>query len=135
VVVDRDGTVLGFNKKLLIGATNLSLENIVRAIHTQNGIAIAAHIDREGFGILGQLGFIPAGLELDALEVSSRMSLRDARHTFQEYRHYPFLRSSDAHTLKDIGSGWTSLLMERVSFDELKMALKCEGGRRICYEG
>jgi PHP family Zn ribbon phosphoesterase len=63
------------------------------------------------------------------------MSLKDARRTFKAYRNYPFLRFSDAHTLNDIGSGWTPLLMETVSFDELKMALKNEGGRRICYEG
>ena len=36
------------------------------------GIAIASHIDREAFGIVGQLGFIPEGLSLDALELSPR---------------------------------------------------------------
>ena len=135
VVADSDDIVLSFNKKLLIGATDLSLENIVQAIHGQNGLAIAAHIDREGFGILGQLGFIPADLALDALEVSSRMSLNEARYNFVEYRDYPFLRSSDAHMLNDIGSARTPLLMEMASFDELRMALKSEAGRCICYEG
>jgi len=135
VVVEADGTVAGYNDRLLIGATNLSLENIVQAIHEQNGLAIAAHIDREGFGILGQLGFIPPDLSLDALEVSSKVNLRDAPARFKEYRNYTFLSSSDAHVLEDIGKGRTPLLMEEPSFDELGMALKCEQGRRVCYEG
>lgn len=134
VIVDRKGTVLRYNKKLLIGATDLSLETIVDYIHLQNGLAIAAHIDREGFGILGQLGFIPEGLELDALEVSPRLTLKDAQDTFNEYTDFPLLRSSDAHRLNEIGSGTTPFLLETSSFDELKMALTGEQGRYIRYD-
>ncbi len=135
VVVDADGTVTGYNDRLLIGATDLSLEHVVRTIHAHNGLAIAAHIDRDGFGILGQLGFIPPDLELDALEVSSKMSLNDATTAFVEYGGYPFVRSSDAHNLDTIGSGTTPLMLEAASFDELKMALMGDQGRRVWYEG
>ena len=135
VVVEADGTVAGYNNRLLIGATDLSLEHVVRAIHSRNGLAIAAHIDREGFGILGQLGFIPPGLGLDALEVSSRMSLKDAATAFAEYGDRPFVQSSDAHNLDAIGSGTTPLMLETASFDELKMALMGDQGRRVWYEG
>ncbi len=134
IIVDAKGNILNFNEKLLIGATNLSIENIVKAIHNQNGLAIAAHIDREGFGIIGQLGFIPPGLDLDALEVSSKISMNNVRRTFLEYEEFSFLQSSDAHRLDDIGNGSTSLSMESASFDDLKMALNEEQGRRICYE-
>ncbi len=135
VVVEADGTVAGYNDRLLIGATDLSLEHVVQAIHVHNGLAVAAHIDREGFGILGQLGFIPPGLGLDALEVSSRMSLKDATATFTEYGGYPFVRSSDAHVLDAIGSGRTPLTMEAASFDDLKLALKGEQGCGVCFNG
>ena len=133
VVVEANGTVAGFCNKLLIGATDLSLEHVVRAIHTHDGLAVAAHIDREGFGILGQLGFIPPDLPLDALEVSAKMSLKDATTAFAEYGGYPFVRSSDAHNLDAIGSGTTPFLLEAAAFDELKMALNGEQGRGICY--
>lgn len=134
VVVDADGTVSGYNNKLLIGATNLSLEHVVQAIHAHNGLAVAAHIDREGFGILGQLGFIPPDLNLDALEVSRKVDLKGARAVFPDYGLYPFLQSSDAHVLDAIGSGRTPFMLEATSFDELKLALKGEQGRSICYE-
>jgi len=135
VVMDAEGCGLNLNHRLLIGATNLSVEKIVDAIHSLNGLAIAAHIDREGFGMIGQLGFIPPELGLDALEISPNMKIEEARLRFSEYQKYPFLCSSDAHYPDDIGRGATSLLLEKASFKELRMALRCEGDRRISYGG
>ena len=131
LVVNDEDEVLGFNKRLLIGATSLSVEEVVDAIHSFQGLAIAAHIDREGFGIIGQLGFIPPELGLDALEISPRMKMEEARMRFSEYKEFPFLCSSDAHYLSDIGKGTTTFLLEEPSLKELKMALKGEGGREI----
>jgi len=135
VVVDADGTVTGYNDRLLIGATDLSLEHVVRTIHAHNGLAIAAHIDREGFGILGQLGFIPPDLNLDAMEVTCKVDLKGARAAFPDCGYYPFLQSSDAHVLDAIGSGSTPLMLEAASFDELKLVLRGDQGRRVWYEG
>jgi hypothetical protein len=130
-VVDANGWVLNFNPRLLIGATKLGVEATVNAIHEYHGLAIAAHIDREGFGIIGQLGFIPKTLKLDALEISYQVEIQEAGRRFSEYRQFPFLRSSDAHFLGDIGRASTILLLEKPSFDELGMALRQEGGRKI----
>ncbi len=135
VIVEADGTVVGYNDRLLIGATDLSLERLVEAIHERNGLAIAAHIDREVFGIIGQLGFIPPNISLDALEISSRVGLKEARSLFEAYQDYPFITSSDAHVLADVGSVSTPLRMEGASFQELKKALKCENRRSVRYEG
>jgi hypothetical protein len=131
VVVDARGNVLGSNRRLLIGASGLSVEQVVGAIHARNGLAVASHIDRERFGIIGQLGFIPPQLALDALEISPHLTLRQAREKFREYERYPFLCSSDAHDLADIGAATTGLLLERASFEELKMALKGGQQRRV----
>ena len=67
VIVNEEEEVIGFNDKLLIGATDITLERLVDLISEFDGLAIAAHVDRKGFGIIGQLGFIPEGLPLDAL--------------------------------------------------------------------
>jgi len=133
VKVDADDYVVAFEKRLLIGAATLSVEYVVDAIHKSGGIAIAAHIDREGFGILGQLGFVPPALELDALEISSRMCLAEARLNFSEYAHYPFLQSSDAHFIENIGRAFTNLNLYEANFDELRLALKGQLRRGIIY--
>lgn len=123
IVDERDG-VVGANARLLIGATDLALEKVVGLIHDFGGLAIASHIDRQRFGIIGQLGFIPEGLELDAVEVSPDASIQD-------WDDFPVITSSDAHSLKDIGRSSTTFFAEEASVEEMGKALRKEDGRRI----
>ena len=124
VVANDLDEVERMNSRLLIGATALPVHEVVKAIHGLNGLAVAAHIDRERFGIIGQLGFIPDDLEVDAVEISWRMSLEEARRRFQEYERYLFIRSSDAHDLEEIGKGATHLLMAGPRMEDLRQAFK-----------
>lgn len=131
VIVNEADEVLGFNKRLLIGSTNLSINRIVASIHKLNGIAVASHIDREGFGIIGQLGFIPPDINFDALEISSRIKRDEARSRFSDYRHVPWITSSDAHRIEDIGRGTTRLFMHHSTFEEFRLALQSIDGREV----
>ena len=123
-VVDEWDRITGNSDKLLIGATNLPLEGVVQAIHDCGGLAVAAHVDRQRFGLIGQLGFIPEGLKLDALELSARASITDRRD-------FPVVTSSDAHCLEDIGKGSTSLIAEQANIENIRKALREEDGRRV----
>jgi len=123
-VVDQWDQVAGVSTRLLIGATDLSLEDVVRLIHDFGGLAVASHIDRQGFGLVGQLGFVPPGLKLDALEVSPRSTIR-------EWDDFPIVTSSDAHRLDDIAKSSTLFFAEEGSVKEIARALRGEGGRRV----
>jgi len=129
VIVNEKEEVEGFNKKLLIGATTIPLEEVIRLIHSFGGLSIASHIDREAFSIISQLGFIPEDLALDALEISPRISFEEAIKTYNY--DYPITCSSDAHYPGDIGKGYTSFLLEEGSLAEIKKALKNEDGRKL----
>ena len=131
ILVNEDDEVLGFNERLLIGATVLPLHQIVDRIHSLSGIVIASHIDRESFGIIGQLGFIPDGLELDGLEVSSRSSLKEAELEFGKAFGFPLVTFSDAHTLEDVGKSFTCFLIEEANIKEIRKALFGEDGRKV----
>jgi PHP family Zn ribbon phosphoesterase len=129
VIVNEKEEVLGFNKKLLIGATTMPLDEILRLIHSLDGVTIASHIDRESFSIIGQLGFIPENMELDALEISSNITFNEALKKFKIT--YPITCSSDAHYPDDIGKGFTSFLIKKGTVTEIKKALKNEDGRKL----
>ena len=133
VLVNESEEVLGFNNRLLIGATELSVNRIVELIHTFNGLAVASHIDREGFGIIGQLGFIPEDIEFDALEISYKTSRAKAQEIFGAYSHIPWITSSDAHSLEDIGRSTTWFVMEHSTFGEMRMAMKGIDNRRTLF--
>ena len=129
VVVNEEGDALRFNNKLLIGASAPSVDEVVETIHSLEGLAIASHVDREGFSLTGQLGFIPKDLGLDALEISPRTTYEEARRKFDPV--FPLTMSSDAHFLEDIGKASTTLLIENSSTEEIKKALLNQEGRKI----
>jgi len=123
-VIDEWDRVIGTNSKLLIGATLLTVEQIVAAIHERAGLAIAAHVDRQRFSLIGQLGFIPKGLKLDALEVSTPSA-------FAKEYGFPVICSSDAHFPEDIGRNPSCFMVEDASVQEIGKALRQEMGRMV----
>lgn len=131
VVVNEEDAVLGFNPRLLIGATSLTVQKVVANIHSLGGLAIASHIDREAFGIIGQLGFVPVDLGLDGLEVSPRISCQEAKAKFPDANNFSLVTFSDAHYLQDIGKSFTRFLIKEPTVKEFKMALTGEEGRKI----
>lgn len=134
VVANKEDEVEGFQERLLIGATALTLEQLVRAIHELSGLAVAAHVDRESFSVTSQLGFIPPGVKFDALEVSVNTGNEEAEERFSQYWEIPMMRSSDAHFLSHLGRAVTRFLVEEPTVSELRLALHGEEGRRAVME-
>ncbi len=130
IVNDQD-EVEGFNDKFLLGATKLPLLEIIHQVHGFGGLAIASHIDRESFSVISQLGFIDPDIPFDALEITRHTGIQKARVKYRELARYPFIESSDAHFIKDIGQGVTTIFLERGTIAELKMAFEHQGGRYI----
>ncbi len=126
---DENDVIVGRESRLLIGATSLSVEKVVAGIRSVGGLAIASHVDREGFSLLGQLGLVPEGLALDALEVSSRRSIEEALRSFPQIEGYPLVRSSDAHRLSEVGAAATTFAVVSPCVRELRKALRNEAGR------
>lgn len=130
-IVNEDGEVEGLSDKLLIGATDLSLDDLLNYVHGHHGIAIASHIDRESFSVLSQLGFIDESFHFDALEVTPHTGLKQARIKYRDLNRYAFITSSDAHFLNDIGSAVTRIMLKQPTLAELKLAFARQDGRYI----
>lgn len=121
VVIDRDENIIREIDYFLPAALNATIDEVEAAAHNHGGLFIPAHIDRPAMGIIGQLGFIPDDLFVDAVEaVGVTGDLL-----------YPVIRNSDAHMPGHIGRRYTEYMLESPSFVELAMALRGEGGRHI----
>jgi len=131
VIANAQDEVEGYEEKLLIGAADLSVDQLVDEVHLLGGIAIASHIDRETYSVIGQLGFIPDSLRFDGLELTRHVSDEEAWKRFPEYRHYAFVRNSDAHNLDDIGTNTGRYLLAEPSFGEFVRALNNTDGRKV----
>jgi PHP family Zn ribbon phosphoesterase len=126
VIIDRDEQIIREIPYFLPAALNATIDEVEAAAHRHGALFIPAHIDRPAMGILGQLGFIPDDLCIDAVEV-----VGDAGEIL-----YPVIRNSDAHIPEHIGRRHTEYLLDNPSFSELAMALRGEGGRHIItHEG
>jgi PHP family Zn ribbon phosphoesterase len=132
VIADDEDGVTGFCDRLLISATSIPAAAIVETARRAKGesLVIAAHVDRESFSLIGQLGFIPPHLALDAVEISRHMRVADAVERFPDCRRYPIITNSDAHRPDDIGQRYTCLTIEDGTIAEIKKALAGRDGRK-----
>ena len=131
VIVDAADYVTGFSPRCLFGATRFSVQEAVDLIHGHGGLAIACHVDRESFSIISQLGFIPPGLRLEAVEVSPRLTVAEAQTAFGPFDPLPMVRFSDAHQPEEIGRAVTDFLVASPNLEEIRKALAGEDGRRV----
>lgn len=134
IIVNEKNEVMGFNRRLLIAATNLTVQSVLDLVRSLGGIAIASHVDREAFSILSQLGFIPEDLHFDALEFSPRVSIQEAEATFPALKRFPWVSFSDAHYVKDIGRRTTAFTMREPSLDEMRQAFSYADGRSLSWD-
>jgi PHP family Zn ribbon phosphoesterase len=97
---------------LLVTSTSLDLYTSVSIVCGLGGAAVPAHVDRESYSIISNLGSIPEDLYLKTLEVSRYTTQDDFTEKYPEYKDRNFISSSDAHAL--------GMILERVSFIELE---------------
>ena len=100
-IMDAEDNMVGERADMLLTSTDLSLDETVALIREKGGIAVPAHVDRDSYSILSQLGFMPRHLPFTSIEVSHG----GVNPLGDEWR---ILTSSDAHRLGDI--------LERESF-------------------
>jgi 3',5'-nucleoside bisphosphate phosphatase len=129
VWVNRKEEIMGEEPRLLWSALDQSLEEVSEKVRQLNGLFFPAHIDRPVNGLLRQLGFVPAHLSADALEVCQYSSEWEEHHSDLSER-FSIICNSDAHTLDQIGQRYTMLWMEDLSFSEIRLALSGQKGRK-----
>lgn len=100
LVVNEEDEVVGTLEDLLLINTDVGAEQIHQRAMDFGGVAIPAHIDREGNGMLAILGIIPDEFGVVELSYSAGETIE---RQYQEDRLV--IKDSDAHTLMDIGEG------------------------------
>ncbi|HPS62750.1 MAG TPA: PHP domain-containing protein [Bacteroidales bacterium] len=131
VQVDREENIVYIEKKLLITALHAGIDEIETEVHRLGGLFIPAHVDRTRFSLISQLGFIPADLRADALEISAANCHPEALAPYRIMFPGAFITGSDAHYSHQIGNHYTEFTIKDISLAEITMALKNQGGRFI----
>jgi len=97
-IIMRDGdTPSGTVDKLLINATELSVDETCELVRRHHGVPIPAHINRGSNGMIGALGLMPFLPEYPVVEIYAGVDCP----TYASNGRF-ILHSSDAHHLEDI---------------------------------
>jgi PHP family Zn ribbon phosphoesterase len=130
-IVDGQGNILGEENRMLLASTSLTIEEISQKVSELKGLLVPAHVDRRHHSIIGQLGFIPQTISIDALEFSRATSETSFRKTFCDINEYTLITSSDAHCLQEMVYQKTYFCIESFNFKEIIKAFRGLEGRKV----
>jgi predicted metal-dependent phosphoesterase TrpH len=122
---DLKGEIVGIDDVLRQVALNIGLDNLVEFIHSIEGIAVPAHIDKNRFSLLSQLGFLDREANFDAVEISKFKWRKEKFQLGNTWSDFPVIAGSDSHGVKDIGLFFMEDKQEEIkNFLSLKDFLK-----------
>lgn len=97
-VLDENDEMISSEPRLLIQATDFSIEELAALCRSFGGVPVPAHINRTSNSILNNLGFIPPDIGFTTVEVYRNVPVPE----YADLERYHILYSSDAHQLGDI---------------------------------
>ncbi|MDY6915646.1 MAG: PHP domain-containing protein [Candidatus Cloacimonadota bacterium] len=131
VVVDSEENIVRFEKRALINSSCWNFDEALNRVNEASGFAFPAHVDAATYSVIAQLGFIPENSNISAVGISAKANINEVLEKFPQLKKYSLIQNSDAHYLKDIGSGFTYFYLEETNVNELKLACENKKGRKI----
>lgn len=116
LILNEYDDIIGENEKLLLTASSLSVYDVVKYIRSIEGTVYPAHIDRNSYSILSNLGWIPKDLDINTVEISKDA---DFDKFASKYDLFNIIKSSDAHYLTDIAEREQFLEITTKSINEI----------------
>lgn len=102
LVFDKSDNVLGFEHTLLITASTVSTNDAVKVVEGYGGLCFPAHIDRNSYSIISNLGIIDDSFGFKCAEVFDLDTLEDLKAQHPHLNNLKILSSSDAHYLEHL---------------------------------
>lgn len=130
-VVDDQGEFIRRETRLLSVSVNMSLEEAWQRVNSLGGLFIPAHVNRTAFSLIANLGFVPTGIPIEALEITRHLSPAEAVKRFPMISGYPLIQNGDVHRLDEF-LGSTQLTLELPSIAEIRKAIHTQIGRSLC---
>ena len=102
LIMDEEDHIKGELRRMLLTAATLGTEEVFHLVEGSGGIVIPAHVDRDSYSIISNLGFIPDELRVRCVEISKNCNSGELLEKYPRLAEYRLIRSSDAHSLGDI---------------------------------
>ncbi|MBE7048039.1 MAG: PHP domain-containing protein [Ruminococcaceae bacterium] len=120
--------IIGYESQLLTTALTCSVYDVVPQVRSLGGLIMPAHVDKDAYSIISNLGVVPEDLNFSTLEISKNSTREQVLEQWPYLEQYRLLTSSDAHYLWDIYERQNLLTLEEVSGACLIETLKIKKG-------
>ena len=114
-ICDSDENIIGYEKYLLINATNIAFDDVYDAVKEFNGVMIPAHIDKNANSLFSNLGFVPEGSRFTWVELADIKNLHRLRSEHPYLEKCKIITDSDAHYLPKINEPVNTLYVKEKS--------------------
>ena len=102
LICDENDDIIGQEDILLVTASGISTEKVVKKVAEYNGICYPAHIDRSSFSILSNLGMIDEYFGFKCAEIYDIMKEDELKKKHPYLNKLKILSDSDAHYLENM---------------------------------
>lgn len=102
LICDENDNVIGQEDILLVTASGISTEKVVKKVSEYNGICYPAHIDRSSFSILSNLGTIDEYFGFNCAEIYDILKEDELKKKHPYLERLKILSDSDAHYLENM---------------------------------
>lgn len=101
ILFDENDTRVGTVENLLVTACALDVQSATETVRNLGGVIIPAHIDKDSYSMVSNLGFIPDELNYSTVEIKQPEKI-NVLSLGNRIDKFLILHNSDAHFLWDI---------------------------------
>ena len=109
LILNAEDEIIGQLDKLLVNASGISFYDLNDLMKEYGGLYFPAHIDRDSFSLLANLGFVPPDCIMSSVEIKDMSKYDNILLTNPIIEGLPIMRNSDAHYLWDISEAANKL--------------------------
>ncbi len=99
--LNENDELTGTEENLLVTACSVSIYEVKEKIDSLPAVIIPAHVDRDSYSIISNLGFIPEDLQFTAVEISKNVTKEEIIEKYPYLARYNIICGSDAHYLEN----------------------------------
>ena len=99
VYLNEKDEVQGYEERLLVTAATCSIYDAAPKVRSFGGVIIPAHVDKNSYSIISNLGMVPEDLGFTTIEISKNTTKEAVLEMFPYLSKYRIITNSDSHYL------------------------------------
>lgn len=114
-IMDERDNVIGTEELLLITACNIGIYQVQELVKQYGGVAFPAHIDRDSYSVISNLGGIDLSMGFGCAEITAEADVEEYLAKYPDLKKMKLVTDSDAHYLENMNMNPRHLELDSLS--------------------